>query len=103
MIWVGGMTEARRIVAIASAYDIPVIPHGAGIYAYHLQYAFTNCPLAAFLMMSPAADQIAPIFGDIIVEEPLPQDGYLMLPDKSGWGVELNRDGLRLFRPSVEE
>ncbi len=103
LTWVGGLTEARRIVAMASAYDIPVIPHGSGIYAYHLQYAFTNCPMAEFLMMSPAADQIVPIFGDIFVEEPLPQDGYLMLPDKSGWGVELNREGLSLVRPCVEE
>jgi L-rhamnonate dehydratase len=27
--WVGGLTEARRIVAMASAYDLPVIPHGS--------------------------------------------------------------------------
>lgn len=27
--WVGGLTEARRIVNMASAYDIPVIPHGS--------------------------------------------------------------------------
>ena len=102
LTWVGGLTEARRIVAMASAYDIPVIPHGSGIYAYHLQYAFSNCPMAEFLMMSPAADQIVPIFGDIFVEEPLPQDGYLILPDKPGWGVELNRDGLSLSRPCIE-
>ena len=102
LTWVGGLTEARRIVAMASAYDIPVIPHGSGIFSYHLQYAFTNCPMAEFLMMSPAADQIAPIFGDIFVEEPLPQDGYLMLPDKPGWGVELNRDWLSLSRPYTE-
>lgn len=102
LTWVGGMTEARRIVAMASAYDIPVIPHGSGIFAYHLQYAFTNCPMAEFLMMSPAADEMAPIFGDIFIDEPLPQDGYLHLPDKPGWGIELNRDGLNLRRICVE-
>ncbi len=102
LTWVGGLTEARRIVAMASAYDIPVIPHGSGIYAYHLQYAFTNCPMAEFLMMSPEADQIVPVFGDIFVEEPLPEDGCLALPDEPGWGVELNRDGLSLRRPCVE-
>lgn len=99
LTWVGGMTEARRIVAMASAYDIPVIPHGSGVFAYHLQYAFTNCPMAEFLMMSPAADEMTPIFGDIFIDEPLPQDGYMDLPDKPGWGVELNRDGLNLRRP----
>lgn len=29
--WCGGMTEIRRIGALAAAYDIPVIPHGGGI------------------------------------------------------------------------
>ena len=99
LTWVGGLTEARRIVAMAAAQDIPVIPHGSGIYAYHLQYAFANCPMAEFLMMSPAADEIVPVFGDIFLDEPLPRDGYLMLPEKPGWGVELNRDGLSLKRP----
>lgn len=102
LTWVGGMTEARRIVAMASAYDIPVIPHGSGIYAYHLQYAFSNCPMAEFLMMSPAADEIVPIFGDIFIEEPLPQAGFLRLSDAPGWGVELNRARLNLSRPCRE-
>lgn len=97
--WVGGLTEARRIVALAAAYDIPVIPHGSSIFSYHLQYAFTNCPMAEFLMMSLTADQIVPIFGDLFIDEPLPQNGYLILPDKPGWGVELNRSRLKLQRP----
>lgn len=99
LTWVGGMTEARRIVAMAAAYDLPVIPHGSGIYAYHLQLAFSNCPMAEFLMMSPAADEITPIFGELFLDEPLPQDGFMRLPDKPGWGVELNRAGLKLRRP----
>ena len=97
--WVGGLTEARRIVAMASAYDLPVIPHGSSVFSYHLQYAFTNCPMAEFLMISPAADKIVPLFGEVFVDEPLPQDGWLSLSDKPGWGVELNRAGLDLQRP----
>ena len=31
--WMGGLTEARRVVALASAYDIPVIPHGSSVYS----------------------------------------------------------------------
>jgi L-rhamnonate dehydratase len=97
--WVGGITEARRIVAMASAYDIPVIPHGSSVFSYHLQYAFPNCPMAEFLMMSPEADRIVPLFGDLFLDEPLPVEGYISLPDKPGWGVELNREGLDLRRP----
>ncbi len=30
--WCGGLTELRRIAAMAAAYDIPVIPHGGGAF-----------------------------------------------------------------------
>jgi L-rhamnonate dehydratase len=96
--WVGGLTESRRIVAMASAYDLPVIPHGSSVFSYHLQYAFTNCPLAEFLVMSPAADRVVPLFGELFRDEPVPRDGYIKLTDAPGWGVELN-DKLDLIRP----
>ncbi|MGB8479555.1 MAG: L-rhamnonate dehydratase [Acidobacteriaceae bacterium] len=96
--WVGGITEARRIVAMASAYDIPVIPHGSSVFSYHLQYAFTNCPVAEFLVMSPQADRIVPLFGTLLKNEPLPKDGLIHLSDAPGFGVELN-DDLKRVRP----
>ena len=64
--WCGGMTEARRIVALAAAYDIPIIPHGSSIYSYHLQICFPNCPMAEFLVMSPKADSIGESYFIII-------------------------------------
>eukprot|EP00948_MAST-09A_sp_MAST-9A-sp1_P002065 g2065.t1 len=103
--WCGGITEARRICAQASAYDIPVIPHGSSVYSYHLQFAFTNCPIAEFLNMSPKADTIVPYFGDLFVDEPLPKDGFVRLddPKKYGFGVTLNREKLNLRRPCPHE
>jgi len=92
--WLGGLTEARRIVAMAAAYDILVIPHGSSVYSYHLQYAFTNCPLAEFINLSPNADQITPYFGGLFADEPLPKDGFIDLPDRPGFGVTLTRDNL---------
>eukprot|EP00542_Grammatophora_oceanica_P011406 CAMPEP_0194037820 /NCGR_PEP_ID=MMETSP0009_2-20130614/10150_1 /TAXON_ID=210454 /ORGANISM="Grammatophora oceanica, Strain CCMP 410" /LENGTH=203 /DNA_ID=CAMNT_0038680131 /DNA_START=42 /DNA_END=653 /DNA_ORIENTATION=+ len=97
--WCGGMTEARRIVALASAYDIPIIPHGSSVYSYHLQICFPNCPLAEFLVMSPKADEIVSYFGKLFSDEPLPKDGYLELSEKPGFGVTLNREELNLKRP----
>jgi len=97
--WLGGITEARRLVALASAYDKMVIPHGSSVYSYHLQYAFVNCPMAEFLIMSPKADRIVPIFGDVFIDEPLPKDGFIDLdPNKHGFGVTLNKK-LSLRRP----
>ena len=51
--WCGGLTEARRVVAMAAADDVLVVPHGSSVYAYHLQYAFPNCPVAEFINLSP--------------------------------------------------
>jgi len=98
--WVGGITEVRRIIALASSFDIPIIPHGSSVYSYHLQYAFPSTPIAEFLIMSPEADKIVPYFGTLFTDEPLPKDGYIDLdPKRPGFGVTLNRQALNLRRP----
>jgi L-rhamnonate dehydratase len=48
--------------------------------------------------MSPKADELVPLFGELFTDEPLPKDGYLELTDAPGWGVELNQN-LGLIRP----
>lgn len=98
--WVGGITEARRVVALAAAYDVMVIPHGSSVFSYHLQYAFTNCPMAEFLVLSPDADKIVPLFGSLFTDEPLPKDGYIDLDEtKPGFGVTLNKEKINFERP----
>lgn len=97
--WCGGITEARRIVALADAYGVSVIPHGSSVFSFHLQYAYMNCPLAECINLSPEADKIVPYFGGLFIDEPLPVDGYIALPhDKPGFGVTLN-PALKLRRP----
>lgn len=52
--WCGGLTELRRIGAMAAAYDIPVIPHGGGLgEGVHYIMATTNCPWAEMFMPAP--------------------------------------------------
>lgn len=97
--WCGGITEARRIIALASAYNVPVIPHGSSVYSYHLQICYPSCPIAEFLVMSPKADKIVSFFGNLFKDEPLPKDGYVEVPDKPGFGVTLNREELSMKRP----
>jgi L-rhamnonate dehydratase len=33
--WLGGITEARRVIAMASASNLPVVPHGSSVFSYH--------------------------------------------------------------------
>ena len=83
-------------MALASSYDIPIIPHGSSIYSYHLQYAFPNLPMSEFILLSPDGASISPYFGDLFLDEPLPINGSIYLdPKKSGFGVTLNKTNLR--------
>jgi len=95
--WLGGITEARRVMALASANDVLVVPHGSSIYSYHLQFAFVNAPLGEFINLSPDACEIKPYFGGLFPDEPLPKDGKITLEQisKPGFGCELKKDGLR--------
>ena len=52
--WCGGLTELRRIAALAAAYDIPVIPHSGGRRgAVHFIYSTPNSPWAEMFMPAP--------------------------------------------------
>lgn len=96
--WVGGITECRRIIALAAAKGKLVIPHGSSVYSYHLQLAFVNTPLAEFINLHPTGDALAPYFGTLFPDEPMPEGGRIRLSQlsgRAGFGVTLNRAGLR--------
>jgi L-alanine-DL-glutamate epimerase-like enolase superfamily enzyme len=88
--WCGGLTAVRRIAAIAKPYDIPVIPHGAGVYNYHFVQSNLNSPFAEYVSVGDGMS-VTPIFGALL-GEPLPVHGRVNLGDAPGFGVELNRD-----------
>ena len=57
--WCGGMTELRRIAAMASAYDIPVIPHDGGRRdAVHFTMATINAPWSEMFMPAPGGPDV---------------------------------------------
>ena len=88
--WCGGLTELIRIADMADAAGIMVIPHGSSVYSYHFVTTRKNSPFAEFLMMSPQADRIVPMFDPLLIGEPLPVNGRLCVPDTPGFGVRLN-------------
>ncbi|HEY8447369.1 MAG TPA: L-rhamnonate dehydratase [Thermomicrobiales bacterium] len=93
--WVGGITEARKIAAMAAAYDIPVVPHGSGVFSSHFVMAFTNAPFQEVLALSPDGMDLAPLFGDLLRGDPLPENGTVRPPERPGWGIELDHSRVR--------
>ena len=92
VMWLGGMTELLKVAAMASAYDIPVIPHASGPYSYHFVVSQSNSPFQEYLANSPDGRSVLPVFGDLFLNEPIPTNGYLDVQalDKPGFGLELN-------------
>jgi L-rhamnonate dehydratase len=95
LTWVGGVTEARKIAAMAAAFDIPVVPHGSGVFSSHFQMAFSNTPFQEVLAMSADGMEIIPLWGDLFSGDPLPENGYIRPPDRPGWGITLDRSRVR--------
>ena len=86
------MTETLRIAAMASAYDMMVIPHCSGVYAYNFGISSTLTPFNEFINLHPKATEVVPIFGKMFTNEPMPIKGEVTLTDLPGFGAELNTE-----------
>lgn len=88
--WCGGLTELRRIGALAAAYDIPVIPHGGGLNgSVHWIIANVNAPWAELFMPPPGGPkEVYKIFEEIYSITRGPEGIYTRPPDRPGFGWE---------------
>ncbi|SAL11349.1 mandelate racemase/muconate lactonizing protein [Caballeronia arvi] len=96
--WCGGITELIKISALADAHNVLVVPHGSSVYSYHFVVTRHNSPFAEFLMMAPKADQVMPMFTPLLLDEPVPVNGRMKVPETPGFGVRLNPE-CALTRP----
>ena len=86
--WCGGMTELRRIGALASAYDIPVIPHGGGLNgSIHWIIANINAPWAELFLPPPGGPkEVYQIFEENYNISRGPEGIYMRPLEKPGFG-----------------
>jgi L-alanine-DL-glutamate epimerase-like enolase superfamily enzyme len=85
---VGGVTEARKIWALAAAYNLPVVPHMHNFHNLHLIMAHMHSPMAEYLAGHGRDGDT--LFSELFIGEPVPVDGHIILSDAPGFGVELN-------------
>ncbi len=85
--WCGGITETLKILALCSAYDRPLIPHGHSVPANVQLIAAqppTATPLVEFLVKWNTIHQF--FFTNPVV----PHHGVITLTDEPGLGVEID-------------
>ncbi len=80
----GGITEFRRIAAMASGYGVPIAPHSLEDVHVHL---VATTPGALFLECFPE-DDLHPIKAVVDSSLELTPDGEVRLPTKPGLGFE---------------
>ena len=90
--WAGGITEMLKICALASAYDIPVIPHGHSTPASANLIAAQPeplCPLLEYLIKWNTIHQF-------FLKHPIePVNGKVALPTEPGLGMTLDDDKIQ--------
>ncbi|MGB6690440.1 MAG: L-rhamnonate dehydratase [Terracidiphilus sp.] len=95
---VGGISQARKISALAEAFQVPVVPHAGQMHNYHVVMSSLNSPIAEFF---PKVDVEVgnELFWYIFDGEPVPVDGFIDLDDSTpGLGLTVNEESLKRFR-----
>jgi L-rhamnonate dehydratase len=91
---VGGISQARKIAALAEAHSIPVIPHAGQMHNYHVVMASLNSPMAEYF---PVVDVEVgnELFWYIFKCEPKVQDGFIDLDETiPGLGLTIDERAL---------
>ena len=94
---VGGITQARKIAALAEAHGVPVIPHAGQMHNYHVVMASLNSPMAEYF---PIVDVEVgnELFWYLFAGESTAENGFINLADDvPGFGLSINDANLGDF------
>ena len=94
---VGGISQARKIAALAEAYSVPVIPHAGQMHNFHVVMASLNSPMAEYF--PPVDVEVGnELFWYIFKGEPRAKNGFIDLDDNlPGLGLAIDEKALAKF------
>ncbi len=84
----GGITEWRKIAAMAGMLDISMGHHEEPQVAIHLLASVAN---GLYVEIFPDRDR-DPMWYELPVQQPVIRDGYMKVPYESGLGIALNHE-----------
>ena len=101
--WVGGLSEARKIAAMAEAWQVPVAPHdctGPVLLTASVHQSL-NAPNA--LIQEVVRAFYYDWYQDLVTALPPLEDGYIRAPEGPGLGTALQPDVFRRADLSLRE
>lgn len=84
----GGITSAKKIAALAESYHAEVMPHGVLSPVTTAASVQLDAAIPNFAVQDYLGDDLSPQ-NDLLVENLKLDNGYLVVPDRPGLGVEL--------------
>jgi D-galactarolactone cycloisomerase len=97
IIHAGGITETKKIVDMASAWNIPCAPHihaTVGVPAsIHLLTSVPNTLAAEYITSGGSFRLRKALYGEAYIAE----DGFVSAPDLPGLGIEINDSALEQY------
>jgi galactonate dehydratase len=93
-----GITQGKKIAALAEAYHLPICPHNPNSPLSNIQSANLVSSTPNFIALEFRHEYAFPekdSWVEKIMNPPLSsmvKEGYLTLPDRPGWGVEMNEE-----------
>ena len=90
----GGVTEWKRIAAMAGAFNVQMAHHEESQVALHL---LASIPHGLYVEIFPNL-QRDPLWYELQEERPAIQDGYMLLSDQPGLGLKLNEEVITRYR-----
>lgn len=103
--WVGGLTEGKRIAELARLFNVPVVPHNWGTmvnFAASIQLV-ASMP-QGFLCEYPITPRLpdaqvpSPMMTELAKKPIVIENGYALVPDGPGLGIELDEDAVARYR-----
>ncbi len=91
----GGLLETKRIAEWANLYYMPMACHNLCSPVGTIASGHVSAAIRSFITLESDSVEL-PHWADIVVHDgPFYKDGYLELPNKPGFGIELNEDVCR--------
>ena len=96
----GGISELKKIAAMAETYYVTVAPHNSNgpistIASLHLDMSINNCHMQELFLNS------LPYYQEVLTQPLIIKDGYGAPPDGPGWGADLDDAVLAKYPPAA--
>ena len=104
--YVGGLTRALRVAAMAADAGLPCVPHSANlsmvtVFSLHMMGAIANAGPYVEFSIEPTA--YYPWQEGLFSPALEARDGKVRIPDAPGWGVEINPAWLAAAEHRISE